>query len=168
MVSATITVIENWFNEPSNDREKSILLSKLAIIELCGWIEEWMDETIKELDGLCLKDANWTSANVLESNNGFHYERHFRSMLCKILGEHKVREVEKKYEEASPGSLGNIKSSLGSLWTIRCKLAHADIAAHQAAQVRIDAPSWTKNQFRTISKRLEEFKTILLAEARVP
>lgn len=164
MVSATITIIENWFNEPTGDKDRPVLLSKLAIIELCGWIEGWMDDVVKSIDSASLKDIDWTRKNVIENTHGFHYEKHFRPMLCTILGEHKVREIERKYEAKHPGNLEGIKSSLGMLWTTRCKLAHADLVAHKAAQIKIDAPSWTKNQFRVLSKRLDEYKTVLLAE----
>jgi hypothetical protein len=46
MIAETLTNLENWYKEPAGDNERPKLLSKLAVIELCGWLEEWMDETI--------------------------------------------------------------------------------------------------------------------------
>jgi 2-iminobutanoate/2-iminopropanoate deaminase len=162
MVSAVITEIENWYREPASDPTRSTLLSKLAIIELCGWLEEWMDEVIRAVDKATLKDAEWTARRI-DSTFGFHYEKHFRVMLCAILGEHKIREVEKKFESSNVGDLEFIRSTLGGLWVTRCKLTHSDLATHRAAQVTVNAPSWTKNQFRLLSKRLDDFKTCLLS-----
>jgi len=162
MVSQTLTDIENWYKDPSHDQDRCLLLSKLAIIEYCGWIEEWMDEVIREIDDASIRDSDWTRKKVLESNYGFHYDKHFRPMLRCLLGEHKLRKIEVNYDALKPGDLEFIKSSLGNLWATRCKLAHSDLGAHKAAQVTINAPSWTKNQFRVMSKRLDDFKACLL------
>jgi len=66
------------------------------------------------------------------------------------------------FEIKNPGALEDLKSNLGSLWKQRCSFAHADLAAHQAAQLNFFAPSWTKNQHRVLSKRLEEYKNCII------
>ena len=163
MISDTITEIENWYREPGVSNDRSLLLSKLAIIEFCGWLEEWMDDVIREIDKLGLKDASWTKKELIESTYGFHYDKHFRPMLCGLFGEHKLRKIESDFEEANPGELSHLKSNLGSLWVERCKLAHSDLSTQKAAQVTINAPSWTKNQYRVMIKRLELFKNFLVS-----
>lgn len=163
MVGDTLTTIENWFSEQSGDRDRPILLSKLALMEFCGWLEEWMDQLVRELDEACLCDAKWIEKNVIGNTNGFHYDQHFRPMLCRILGEHKIRNFEAELERTYPGDLEKIKADLGQLWKVRCSLAHSDVAAHRSAQIKIDAPSWTKNQFRILSKKLEAFRECLLS-----
>jgi len=163
MVSATLTSIENWYQDVAGDPARSTLLSKLAIIEFCGWLEEWMDQLIREIDQASLKDAKWIQKSIIDGTHGFHYEKHFRSMLCSLLGEVRMRQIEQDYETKHPGDLEAVQSSLGQLWVTRCKLAHSDLAAHKAAQVNVNAPSWTKNQFKVLSKRLDRFKACIMA-----
>ena len=162
MVADTLTGIENWFKEPNADNERPKLLSKLALIELCGWLEEWMDESIREINLSTLNDVAWVESNIIKRNHGFRYDKHFRSMLCSVLGEHRIRTFEDIFEQNHPGDLELIRNTLERLWDLRCKLAHADLAAHQRAQVNIFAPSWTKNQYRLLSGRLESFKVSVL------
>lgn len=163
MVADTLTGIENWFKEPTSDNERPKLLSKLALIELCGWLEEWMDETVRQINLSTLNDADWIQSNIIGKTNGFHYKNHFRPMLCNLLGEYSVRGIESSFERTNSGDLELIRSSLGTLWDLRCKLTHADLAAHQRAQVNIYAPSWTKNQYRLLSGRLDNFKNCILS-----
>lgn len=163
MVQLTLTSIENWFKEPTANNERPKLLSKLALIEFCGWLEEWMDDSVREINHSTLNDSHWVEENIIRKTNGFHYAKHFRPMLCGVLGEHGIRRIEGIYEVAYPSDLELISSNLGSLWRLRCDLAHADLAAHQRMQVTIHAPSWTKNQYRILSGRLENFKSCILS-----
>lgn len=164
MIDQTITAIENWYREPSNDPSRPFLLSKLAILELCGWLEEWMDETIREVDKKTISDQKWIQENLIGLTSGFKYDQHFRSMLIRIIGEHSVRNIEIRFNQTNPGDLEYIKSSLGSLWHVRCQLAHADMAANRRTQTNVQSPSWTKNQYLTISRKLNEFKRTVLTE----
>ncbi|MBT9387050.1 hypothetical protein KM176_24635 [Pseudooceanicola sp. CBS1P-1] len=162
MVVDTITGIENWFKEPTSDNERPMLLSKLALIEFCGWLEEWMDESVRQVNQSTLNDADWVEENIIKQTHGFHYNKHFRPMLCSVLGEHSIREIEGSFEQNHQGDLELIRSTLGTLWRLRCNLAHADLAAHQRAQINIYAPSWTKNQYRLLSGRLDNFRNCIL------
>lgn len=162
MVSDTLTGIENWFKEPTSDFERPKLLSKLAIIEFCGWMEEWMDETVRLVNRRTTNDEAWVEGEIISPTHGFHYKRHFRPMLRGVVGEYRLRSFESRYESDNPGDLELIDSSLSNLWTIRCKLAHSDLAAHRRAAVNINAPSWTKNQYRVLSGRLEKYRACIL------
>lgn len=162
MVASTLTSIENWYQDVAGDTAKSTLLSKLAIMEFCGWLEEWMDQLIRDIDEACLKDSKWIQKSVIDNTHGFHYEKHLRGMLCSVLGEVRMRQIEKDYESKHPGDLEAVQAALGHLWVTRCKLAHSDLAAHKAAQVSLNAPSWTKNQFKVLSKRLDRLKSCVM------
>lgn len=162
MVADTITSIENWFKEPTSNNERPKLLSKLALFEFCGWLEEWMDETVRQVNQSKLNDTDWVEENIIKNTHGFHFKKHFRPMLCGVLGEHSVRGIEDRFEQSYPGDLELIGSQLGTLWQLRCNLAHANLAAHQRAQITINAPSWTKNQYRLLSGRLENFRSFIL------
>jgi len=162
MVADTLTSIENWFKEPTADNERPKLLSKLALIEFCGWLEEWMDETVRKVNQCTLNDAEWVEEYIIGKTHGFHYSKHFRPMLCGVLGEHSIRGIEGDFEKSHHGDLELICSNLGTLWRLRCNLAHAYLAAHKQAQINIYAPSWTKNQFRLLSGRLDNFRICIL------
>lgn len=163
MVADTLVAIENWYKEPTADNSRSIMLSKLAIMEFCGWLEEWMDSLIRDLDKATLTDEAWVKEKVIDGTHGFDYSKHLRPMMCKIIGEYRTRKFEASFEDKHPGELELLRQNLSSLWVTRCKLAHADIATHKASQLKVNAPSWTNNQFRVMSKRLAVYKTELLA-----
>jgi hypothetical protein len=164
MIETTLTDIENWSKDDSIDIVRTKLLSKLAIIELCGWLEEWMDDFIREIDTLTIVDPKWVQSNLIDRTNGFHYDKHFRPMVCGMVGEHLVRKIEDDFEQNGGGDFESLKSTLGDLWKRRCLLAHADLQAHQRAQITIMGPSWTKNQYRVLRKRLESLKAIAQAQ----
>jgi hypothetical protein len=166
MVTETLTTLHNWFSEPSVGNERPKLLSKLAILELCGWLEGWMDEFVLELSRHCLSDDKWVNDHVIERTNGFDYSQHLRPMLCKVLGEHLTRCLEAEFAVSNPGDLEQIKSTLGSLWTQRCKFAHADLLMNVATQATFNAPSWTQNQHRVLQKKLEALKSAGLKLAK--
>lgn len=157
-----LTELENWFKECSGDPLRPKLLCKLAFIEFCGWIEEWMDEAIREIDAHTTNDSDWVENNLIKKTNGFDYSKHFRPMTCNLLGEHRVRLAEHRFSTNTPYVLDSLKSTLGQYWKKRCKFAHQDMVAHQQAQIQFDAPSWTKNQFRVTEKQLEALKLELL------
>jgi len=162
MVVDRLTGIENWFKEPTTDNERPKLLSKIALIELCGWLEEWMDDAVRQVNQSTLNDADWVEKNIIKQTHGFHYDKHFRPMLCSVLGEHTIRGIENGFEQRHGGDLELICSTLGILWKLRCDLAHADLAAHQRAQINIHAPSWTKNQYRLLSGRLVNYRNFIV------
>jgi hypothetical protein len=145
MIEETLVALHNWFTEPTAGNDRPKLLSKLASLELCGWLEGWMDQFVLELSQKCL----W-----------FDYSLHLRPMLCKILGEHLTRSLEAEFDRAHPGDLAQIKSTLGSLWKIRCEFAHSDLAANVAMQSTFNAPSFTQNQHRVLNKKLEAFRAV--------
>lgn len=166
MVTLTLNLLQNWFIEPSQGNDRSKLLSKMATIEFCGWLEHWMDDFILELSNLSLRDELWTKSDVILKTSGFEYINHLRPMMCKLIGEHHVRMGERRFEAAHPGDLDQIKSMLGSNWKIRCSFAHSDLVHNIATQVTFNAPSWTINQHRILEKKLENLKIIFVAFAQ--
>lgn len=165
MVAQTLTLLHNWFVEPSAGNDRPKLLSKFAVLELCGWLEWWMDDFVIELSRNCLHDDQWTGDMVVQKTFGFEYGTHLRPMVCKLLGEHLTRVTESRFERQFPGDLDTIKSMLGSLWKIRCQFAHNDLTQNIAQQTTFNAPSWTINQHRIISKKLENFRVVGVAVA---
>jgi len=153
MADAILKSIDSWYNEATQGSDRPKLLSKLAIIELCGWIECELDRVIERAEIGRLNDSSWVQENIIKNNFGFNYTMHFRPMLSKLVGEVHVRKIENRMEKEHPSELENLKSILGQLWKIRCSFAHADVASNVAAQQTFNAPSWSINQHR-IFKRL--------------
>ena len=148
----------NWYDEPSQGGDRSKLLSKLAVLELSGWIEGEFDRLAYHVGRICLNDSNWVMVNVIARSHGFHYMDHWRVMLTRLVGEAFARRIEGWLEENFPGDLEQLKSMLGTLWKIRCSFAHADIVSNVATQQRFDAPSWVINQHRIIKRLMEHYE----------
>ena len=157
-IEETLKVLDSWFKEPHQDRDRPKLLAKLALLELCGWLEGAFDEVILHANGLTLKNEDWTNKNVIKNVSGFEYAPHLRSMLTKLVGETFVLRVETQLEVASPGDLDILKSQLGTLWKKRCTFAHNDMVAHIASQVTFDAPSWTLAQYRSLAPLIGKYR----------
>lgn len=139
-----------------------MLLSKLAILELCGWLEVEFDRLIRLVEAGRLNDSDWVEKNVIEKTNGFSYNGHWRPMLCKVVGEVFTRRVEQAMEVAHPTELDQLKSLLGQLWKDRCSFAHADMNTNVAAQQVFNAPSWTISQHTKLRQILSRYETAMM------
>ena len=165
MVTATLQQLDTWFREPTQGSDRPKLLSKLAVLELCGWIEGEFDRLALVAESGRLNDADWVRSNVISKTYGFKYEDHWRPMLARIVGEVFARKIEAKMEYDFPGELEQMRSLLGTLWRIRCDFAHTDMASNIAAQQTFQAPSWASNQHRIVCKLISHYeqsmKTVL-------
>ena len=158
MVDTTLKQLDAWFNEPSQWGDRPKLISKLATLELCGWIEGEFDRLAILAEAGRLNDPDWVKSNVISRTSGFLYDSHWRSMLTRLVGEVFVRRVERQFENTWPGDLDRLKTLLGSLWKIRCDFAHSDMTANVAAQQTFQAPSWSINQHRLLKKFLARYE----------
>lgn len=162
-VDLTLKQLDVWFNEPSQGGDRPKLLAKLAVIELCGWLEGEFDRLAMLVETGRLNDSAWVKANIVDKTNGFTYLEHWRQMLVRLVGEIFARRVESEMERLHPGDLDQLKSLLGSLWRIRCQYAHAHVGANVAAQQTFSAPSWAQNQYRLLVKLLGRYEQILVS-----
>jgi hypothetical protein len=165
MIDSTLATLETWYNEPTAGPERPKLLSKLALLELCGWLETEQDRILLAVDSACLKDSSWTQKEIVEKTFGFDYNKHFRPMMVKLIGEHLMRKLEDQFDQKYPGDLDQLKASTSDLWTKRCNFAHADMAFNIAKQQRFDAPSWSSNRLRILNKALARFEAEAVALA---
>ena len=128
----------------TTSRKEGLFYSKLAILELCGWIEESMDDIILRCSTKHLRENNNLKdvhKRVVEKTYGFDYNTHFRNMLIKILGYIGLEKLERK---ADPIKLHILKSTLGDLKARRDAEAHTHI---KGITRQLDAPSVTKQRF---------------------
>lgn len=120
--------------------------SKLAIIELCGWIELSMDNIATNFANRHLKTLNYQNSfrSLIDNNYGFDYKRNFRKMLCQTIGMHNMETLERPLIAA--GEIAVLEANLDILKQLRNDAAHNFIGATTTYQ----APSVTKVQLETI------------------
>lgn len=146
--------IERLYNG-STDAKESLLYSKLAILELCGWIEESMDDIVKRYANRHLrnkKNKKFVEKEIIQHVYGFEYKRHFRTMLIQIAGLITVEKIERRVD---PVKLQLMQTTLNSLKTTRNNEAHSHL---KGITKRLDAPSVTKSNFVKVYDGLKNFE----------
>lgn len=160
-IEQTLRELDRWYNELPGGTDRPKLLSKLATLELCGWIEHRLDTLVLNAGATIGLDQSWIEKNVVKDNHGFTYQDHLRRMLAKMAGEFAVQHVEQTLETAHPGTLERLKGSLTTLWTSRGPLAHTHSGSPMIQQQTLNAPSWAINQQRIVGKMIDELEAIL-------
>jgi hypothetical protein len=146
-ISSTLTELDRLYNK-STSQKKAVFYSKLALIELCGWVEETLDDIILRHAYRHLKDKdnkNYCKNRIVKPNYGFEYNKNIRPMLISLVGLIEVEKLELELEKNAlitllKGHLGNIKES-------------RNIAAHthvKGITKRFNAPSRTIGDFERI------------------
>jgi len=77
-----INELETLFTK-SLSRKREFFYAKLAVLEACGWIEETMDEIMRDYYvNKLLKVSNQNEMrNIVKRNYGFNYDNNFRKMI---------------------------------------------------------------------------------------
>jgi hypothetical protein len=161
-ISALLSELDAWFNEAGITAEKAKLLSKLATLEYCGWLEERFDQLVLNVSTECQISAADSVKGVIKGTHGFTYHSHLREMLVVSVGERGVNAAELLMESAHPNQLAALVSALSTLKVARGFLAHNSSLAAVPQQVTINAPSWCINQQRIVAKQIDRFEAFLL------
>lgn len=143
----------------SNFSLDSEFYSKLAILELCGWIEISMDEIISKSCSRkikCTKNVNHINGEVIKRNYSFDYEAHFRRMLIQVIGLIGIEQLEKHVDNTK---FALLCSTLTTLKIYRDQEAHTHISNKTTR--RINAPSLTISQFSIIYNGLRDIEITL-------
>jgi len=151
-IQQNLTEINNLYQKSTNSKE-ALYYSKLALIELCGWIEESIDELIFECANRNLVVSNnldFVEKDIVGLTYGFEYNKHFRAMLMRIIG---IINLEKLEQKVDPIKFHIMKSALGTLAISRNKAAHKYI---HGTTTSIDAPSATSGHFQHVYDGLED------------
>jgi len=142
----------------NRDPKNALFYSKLAILELCGWIEESMDDIVLKCAKRKLKNKPCFQELEIFVNkkiHGFHYNNHFQSMLIQLIGRIQLEKIEKKID---PTAFHKFKSLLGQLKRSRDDEAHTHL---KGVTRKIDAPSKTLKNFHNIYQGLICFENEL-------
>lgn len=156
-IQGTLKMLDCKFRTATSQKE-SLFYSKLAILELCGWIEESMDDVILRCARRHLKDKEsikFVEREIVKKTYGFDYQQHFRRMLIQLLGLINVERIETKIDQSKQISF---KATLEPLRKVRDPEAHTHI---KGVTRHINAPSVTLGQFPAIYEGLIEFDTVL-------
>lgn len=147
-----LNTLEKLYNT-STSTKKGLFYSKLAILELCGWIEESMDDIVRRCATRNLKslsDRHDVEKSIIQRTYGFEYKKHFRGMLTQLLGIITLMKLERKLH---PVKFQLMEAALETLKTYRDSEAHTHL---KGITKRLDAPSVTRNSFLMVYEGLKD------------
>lgn len=153
----TLRMIDVAFRSETSNR-KCLLLAKQALLELCGWIEESMDDVCLRYVRSKLKERvnfNHFKNEHVRTTYGFQYKGHFRQMLISSIG---IVGLERLEKAVDPVKRDALKSRLGSLKDPRNTHAHTHI---KDTTPTINAPSRTIQDFEVIYEGLLEYQNVI-------
>lgn len=116
--------------DSTSDSNHKVYYSKLALIELCGWIELCIDEILENYVDSTLsvsRNIDLCKNNFIKNTYGFEYDKNLRSLLIKLVGVIGVEKIEDVLE-FDGGTYTLIKAQLNNLVTLRNQAAHTTIA----------------------------------------
>ncbi|TXD81112.1 endoribonuclease [Subsaximicrobium wynnwilliamsii] len=153
-IQSTLDDMESLYN-CHYSLKKDIYYSKLALIELCGWIEESFDSIIKLSIRNKLKSSSYKKymKDTIKGTYGFQYNAHFRKMLIVAIGICEAEKLERKIDKS--GKIQLLTSTLATLKEIRNENAHSFI---KGTTTTIQTPSITKAQFLRIYPIIKELE----------
>lgn len=148
-IKSNLKRMNHKFNKADSNKE-ALFFAKMAIIELCGWIEEAMDDIVLGCSNRNLKEhkhRDFIQKEVIDRTYGFHYTKNFQKMLITLIGMIMYEKLEKSLDKIK---FEKMKAELSSLTPTRNAEAHTHIKAMR----RINAPSVTLRQFEAIYEGL--------------
>ena len=159
-ITSSLNELDKLYNEATS-KKKAIYYSKLATLELCGWVEDTVDDVVLMHANRKLKAASnkkYVKDQIIKKTYGFQYNRHIRPMLISIIGLINLEGIENKLEKT--GKITLLKQSLSNLRDSRNKAAHTHLSG---AIHNYDAPSVIKGEFQKIKPALIEIDKELRA-----
>jgi hypothetical protein len=123
-IDALLKDLQKLYDSPANPSHKDYY-SKLALLELCGWLEHVQDEIVKQYsDTKLTEQINKDEINirVIGKTYGFDYVEHFRPMVIKLIGIKEMEAFENKLK--INGHFQILRDQLSSLWALRKRAAH--------------------------------------------
>lgn len=159
-IKETLEWLEKRYNEVQEDTEqetaiqKARIYSKMAILELSGWVEESNDKLVLDIANERLTDehARKRYQNKVNKVMGFRYKSHFLRLIDSAIGVIKRELIEIEMDVAT---LQNFKNSLHALSESRDQLAHTFSHGTQEA---VEGVNLTKRHFERIRNGLQAYK----------
>jgi hypothetical protein len=154
-ITRNLSIIDKRFLNAKNSRREQ-LYSKLAILELCGWIEESMDDIIRSYACRHLiiqKNKDFVNGFVIQKTHSFDYKSNFRRMLIQILG---IVQLEKFEQILDPHKFTKMEAALDTLKICRDTEAHTYTKG--GTTKKLNAPSATIGQFQEVYEGLKDIE----------
>jgi hypothetical protein len=126
--------------------------SKLALLELCGWIEESMDVLINEYADKKINNPNYVD-DVLGRNYTFDYNR-FKKLIVTLVGMIGFEKIESKINIVTKTKL---ETSLNLLKTMRDDHAHTTLMGNGSTKT-LHAPSVVIPRLEEVYVGLREYE----------
>ena len=142
----------------SSSVQAGLLYSKMATLELCGWIEISMDEIVRRMSKRLIRDSKhqkYFEKEIVRKVHGFDYVNHFRRMLIALVG---LRGVETMEMKVDPVLFHPMIAALNALKPYRDQHAHEYI---KGTTLRLDAPSVTIGRFNPVYAGLVDIDSVL-------
>lgn len=133
-----------YIKSQSADPTLSIIYSKAAILEVCGWLEEAFDEIAHN----CVRERLRTLERrkfleeKIKSTHGFEYKSKARPLISHAIGVVRLLEIEKYLERSA--SLTVLKTSCANLNKLRQDAAHTSLSGRK---MTYPAPSVAIQEF---------------------
>ena len=159
-ITNSLNELDKLYNEASS-KKKAIYYSKLATLELCGWVEDTIDDIVLRHANRKVKETSnrkYIKKEIVKRTSGFQYEFHIRPMLISVIGLIALEGIERKFEKTA--KITTLKNSLSNLRESRNKAAHTHL---KGAMYSYDAPSVIRGEFQKIKTVLLELDTELRA-----
>lgn len=127
--------------------------SKLALLELSGWLEDVLDEIILTYGHSKLvepKNIEKLEKEIVKKTYGCDYKLHFREMLIQVIGITNVEKLEDTLKNM--GNFQTLVDQLSSIYNARNSAAHTSIAGTMKTY---QAPSSMRTYLRSLHPILE-------------
>ena len=159
-IQNTLNRLDAEYNKPGTDILLSILYSKLAVLELCGWIEVSIDNLLIDyVDKTILKEENKKQIKeIIGKNYGFKYKENLFPLFCSVLG---INNVENIIDVIPDANLVQLKALLGNYSKERNDAAHTDTLAGTTRSYT--APSSVLHDYNLIKPAFQLIETQIQA-----
>ena len=154
-----LETLDKYYLEQEESPLIAILFSKLAILELCGWIESYMQSIAQRaLDESSFERAHSLVKSAIDRTYGFDYGRNLEPLFATSFGATTLARFEVEFQRRD--ILDALKSELGSITKIRNRLAHSYTSKTSVTQ-QIDAPHISKRRAERLLKIFEEISDVV-------
>ena len=142
--------LDTEYNASITDPDMPVFFSKLAVIELSGWLEDSIDEILYEYIGQHLLDSDVINPvkDIIQKNFGFKYGSNILKICLSVLGANNWENI---VDKLKPVEYSNLKAITGSLTDSRNKAAHTSTVATRT----FNAPSLTLADFRKLKPAIQ-------------
>lgn len=139
--------LQELYDDPINSSQKDFY-SKLALLELCGWLEQFQDEIVNDYSNKRIKEPKnlkEIEEKVIGKTYGFNYDNHFRPMIINLIGYRRIEILENKMKQK--GIFQMLTDQLSSLWGVRRRAAHTSFIG---ATINYQSPSIMINYLESL------------------